>query len=120
MTKDAFANVTDLLVVPVAKTTQLFVGHLEKLVAFQFGAMQSYADFGIHQLKSAANINNAQDVQNFFKDQLELAASMRQKMMDDAKAFADISTGFKDDYAKLATENLAEFKDKADKVKKAA
>ena len=120
MTKDAFANVTDLFVTPVIKTNQMMVGHLEKLIAFQFGSLQSYADIGINQLKSAANISTVQDMQNFFKSQMELAASLRQKMMDDAKAFADISNGFKDDYTSLAKENMAEIKEKTDKVKKAA
>ena len=121
MNKDAiFSNVSDVFVVPTVKTNKLVVEHLEKFVAFQMSSAQSYVDIGIGQLKAAAEVSSVQDVQDYFKNQLEVSAKLRQKVLDDLKALTDLANGFRDDYAKLAKDNVSEVKAKAENVKKAA
>lgn len=121
MDQDAiFSNVSDVLVVPTVKTNKLMVAHLEKLFAFQMSSVQSYVDIGIGQLKAAAEVSNVQDAQDFFKNQLEVSAKLRQKVLDDLKALTDLGNGFRDDYTKLAKDNVNEVKSKAENIKKAA
>ena len=121
MNKDViFTNVSDVFVVPTIKTNKLVVDHLEKLIAFQMSSVQSYVDVGIGQLKAAAEVSSVQEAQDFFKNQLEVSAKLRQKVLDDLKALTDLGNGFRDDYTKLAKENVSEVKSKVENVKKAA
>ena len=40
------------VVTPIVKTNQAAVANLEKLVSFQFNALQSYVDLGMSRLKA--------------------------------------------------------------------
>lgn len=122
MDKDALmSGMTDMFVAPMVKTNKLAVASLEKLVAFQMSSLQSYVDLTLVQMKAAAAVTNVQELQGFVKGQMELAASLRQKVLDDVKALTDLGNGVKDDFAKLAEENVADIKAKTEKaVKKAA
>lgn len=122
MDKDALMNsMTDMFVAPMLKTNKLTVVSLEKLVAFQMSSLQSYVDLTLGQMKAAAAVSNVQELQGFVKAQMEMAAALRQKMLDDVKALTDLGNGLKDDFTKLAEENVADIKAKTEKaVKKAA
>ena len=119
MYKDLLPNV-DMFVAPVVKTNKLAVANLEKLVAFQISSLQTYVDISLAQMKSAAEVSNLQELQAFYKSQMDVAANLRQKVMDDFKALTDLGNGFKDDFTKLAEENVSELKVKAEKVAKKA
>ncbi len=101
---------------PVVKANKLAVSNFEKLVSFQMAAVQGYVDMGLKQLKSAVEVSSIEDLQNLMNTQVEYLASLRQKMLDDAKAIADLGNGFKADFDKLAEENVSEISDKASKV----
>lgn len=123
MSNDVFNTVieqTQSYVAPVVKANKLAVTNLEKLVSFQFEAAQSYVDLGIRQLKAAAEVSNPQDLQSFFGSQVEFLNVLRQKLLDDTKAIADLSAGFKAEFDKLAEENVTELTEKATKVTRAA
>jgi phasin family protein len=92
----------------VVNANKLFVANLEKLVNFQMGILQSYKDMWLNQLKAAAEITDAQGLQQFYGRQTEVASTLRQKMMDDAKALADLGTSFKADFDKLAKDSVVE------------
>lgn len=91
---------------PVVNANKLFVANLEKLVNFQMSVLQSYKDMWLNQLKAAAEISDVQGLQQFYGRQTEVASTLRQKMMDDAKALADLGTGFKADFDKLAKDSV--------------
>jgi phasin family protein len=116
MYNELFPNLFDQpqsYVAPFVKANKLAVSNLEKLVAFQMSALQSYVDMGLGQCKLAAEITNLQECQEFFSRQLDVAGALRQKVMDDAKALADLSAGFKADFDKLAEENISELSTQA-------
>lgn len=106
---------------PVVKTNKLLVSNFEKLVDFQLSAMQAYLNLAMSQFKAAAEITSPEDAQAFFKGQVEFSDKMREKVMADLKALADMGNGMKDEFSKLAEENVSEIT-KASKavVKKAA
>jgi phasin family protein len=103
----SFAN-ADQLVEPVVKANKLAVTNFEKLVGFQMNAMQAYVDMGLEQLKAAAEVNSPQSFQSFWSKQVEMSNVLRQKLLDDTKALVDLSNGMKDEFTKLAEDNVKE------------
>ena len=107
-----FANV-ETMMEPMIKSNKLAVAQLERLVSFQMSALQSYVDIGLEQIKSAAEINSPQTMQAFMSKQVEVGNVLRQKMLDDTKALVDLGNGMKDEFTKLAEDNVKEFNNKA-------
>jgi len=83
---------------------KLVVANVEKLMSLQMQSLQTYLNMGLNQLKAAVEVTDAKSLQDFYSKQTELADVVRQKMMDDAKALADLSTGFKADLDNLTKE----------------
>ena len=115
MSNEYFANLQSVAA-PVVQGNKLAVANLEKLVAFQLSAVQSYVDLGIARMKAAAEVNGLQDAQAFVNDQVEAANLFRAKLMEDGKALADLFAGFKGEFEKFAKENMSELKPKAIKA----
>lgn len=111
----SFAN-TDQLVEPVVKANKLAVTNFEKLVSFQMNAMQTYVDMGLEQLKAAAEVNSPQTFQSFWSKQVEMSNVLRQKVLDDTKALVDLGNGMKDEFTKLAEDNVKEISQAAPKA----
>ncbi len=101
---------------PAVKANKLFVANLEKLAEFQLVALRSYTDLGLAQLKAAAEVSDAESLQAYLRGQVETANVVRQKLLDDAKALADLSAGFKAEFDKLVGETGSEFAQKAKAV----
>ncbi|MCP5419992.1 MAG: phasin family protein [Gammaproteobacteria bacterium] len=74
---------------------QLVLNNVEKLTALQMNALQSYVDLGLGQVRAAAKATDAKGLQDFYKLQADAANSVRQRLMDDAKAMADLGVDFK-------------------------
>ena len=96
------------LPLPLVKTNKLVVAELERLVNFQMGVLRYYVDMVMNQLKAAAEISDVKSLQEFVQGQTEVAGKVRQRMMDDAKALAELGTGFKADLDALAKESTEE------------
>lgn len=111
----SFAN-ADQLVEPVVKANKLAVTNFEKLVSFQMNAMQTYVDMGLEQLKAAAEVNSPQTFQSFWSKQVEMSNVLRQKVLDDTKALVDLGNGMKDEFTKLAEDNVKEISQAAPKA----
>lgn len=112
MFSKCFEN-THALPTQVTKTNKLFVNELEKLMAFQMKVLQSYMDIHLNQLKAVVEVKDTKSLQNFLSDQTEVANTLREKMMDDAKTLADLTTGFKDSFDDLAKDNMTSVTAKA-------
>jgi len=93
---------------PVVKTNKLMASNFEKLVAFQMSAFQAYVDLSMSQIKAAADITSPEDAQAFFKSQVEFGEKLREKIMADFKTLTDMGSGMKDEFSKLAEENVGE------------
>lgn len=115
MSNEYFANLQSVAA-PVVQGNKLAVANLEKLVAFQLSAAQSYVDLGIARMKAATEVSGPQDAQAFVNGQVEAANALRTKLMADAKALADIFAGFKGEFETFAKENLSELQPKATKA----
>ncbi|MCB1715678.1 MAG: phasin family protein [Candidatus Competibacteraceae bacterium] len=93
---------------PIVKANKVALTNLEKLINFQMSAMQSYVDLGMEQLRAASEINGPQALQTYMSKQVETSNVLRQKLLDDTKALVDLGNGFKDEFAKLAEDNVKE------------
>ena len=107
MYKDLFSFLqpnTIALPAPMVKANKLLVTELERLVNFQMGIMRYYVDIALNQLKAAAEISDVNSLQEFFKGQVEVTDKVRQRMIEDTKALANLGTSFKADLDALAKE----------------
>lgn len=98
---------------PLIKANQLLAAELEKMSHFQMAVLQSYMDMGLNQLKAATQVTDIKTLQDFLNSQAEMAQLLRQKMTEDAQAWADLSTGFKASFDDLAKESVIDFRPKA-------
>jgi|APFre7841882630_1041343.scaffolds.fasta_scaffold111450_1 phasin family protein len=116
MNNDLFSKVSEpfkAFPAPVAKANKLCVNSLEKLVDLQMTTLRYYVDLGMAQLKEAAEVSSPEAMQAFLNSRVEVLNTLRQKVMDDAKALADLSAGFKTEFDSLAKESTAELTPKA-------
>lgn len=115
MFSKSFSNMEGMIE-PMLKTNKLAVAQLERLVSFQMSTLQSYVDLGLEQMKSAAEINGPQSLQAFWSKQVEVGSALRQKLLDDTKTLVDLGNGMKDEFTKLAEDNVKEFTKAAPKA----
>ena len=101
---------------PIVKTNKLAVANFEKLVAFQMNTLQSYMDFSIDRLKAAAEVDSPERLQEFLTGQFEAVAVLGQKLLDDSKALAELSTELSDEFSQRAEKNINEVTDKTGKA----
>ena len=92
----------EAVVAPVVSANKLAVANLEKLTAFQFGVLRSYADLGVARLKAATDVTDADSLKAFSESSVEVAKELGAKVQADAKALADLLAGFKAEFDKLA------------------
>lgn len=98
---------------PFIKANQLFAANLEKMVIFQMSAFQSYLDIGLNQMKAAAEITDIKSLQDFYNRQSEIAQTVQQKLMIDAKAMANMAARFKVEMDNLTRATLEDVLPKA-------
>lgn len=91
----------------LSNTSQLLASNMEKLTTLQMNAWQSYLELGMEQVRSAAQATDAKGLQEFCASQAEAANSVRQRLMDDAKAMTDLGVDFKAGLDQLVNECVA-------------
>ena len=97
----------------LVRANQLFAANVEKMVVFQMNALKSYLDIGLNQMRAAAEITDLQSLQDFYKRQAEIAQTVQQKMMSDAKAMSEMATRFKTEMDGLSKATLEDILPKA-------
>lgn len=116
MSNDVFGKVFrqyQAFLAPVVKANRLAVANLEKLAGFQLQMLRTYSQFGLGQLKAAADIRNPNDLQAFYAGQVDAAAALRKQLLDDGQALVDLLAGFKAEFDKLVRDSAAELANKA-------
>lgn len=101
---NAFAEQAKSLYAPLTKFNGVFVENIEKITELQLNALRTYAEFGIDQLKKAAEIRDAEDARAFTASQAEAASALNKKILDDAKAFSEIANSFKEQVENVVAE----------------
>ena len=105
---------------PMVKMNKTAVHNLEKVVDFQLKSWHKYVDFGMSQLKAAAEIDGPKALQSFMGQQMESANELRQYMIEDFKSLTELSSEIREDMSKIAEENTKDMKSAANKAAKKA
>lgn len=92
---NAFAEQAKTMYAPMAKFNSLFVENMEKLTEFQINAVKSYAEMGLTQMKSAAEVKDLDSMRTYASSQAEIATGLNKKVMEDVKALSDMTMDFK-------------------------
>ncbi len=103
---------TQPLMAPVLKANKLAVANMEKIVALQMDSLRTYVDLGMGQLKAAVAVSNPEDLHTFVNKQVEVASTIRQRLLNNTKALADLGTNYKAEINKLTEENVGELTQK--------
>lgn len=98
---------------PLVKANKLMVENIEKMMVFQMNSFKAYMDIAINQMRAAAEINDVKSWQDFHKRQSEIAQTIQQKMIHDAKAVSDLATRFKAEMDNLTKTTLDDVLPKA-------
>ncbi|NMQ20745.1 phasin family protein [Candidatus Competibacter phosphatis] len=98
---------------PLVKVNKLMVENIEKMMLFQMNSLKAYLDIGINQMRAAAEINDVKSLQSFYKRQTDIAQTVQQKMLHDAKAMSDLATRFKTEMDGLTKTTLEDVLHKA-------
>jgi len=92
---NAFTEQAKNFSAPMAKFNSLLVDNMEKMTEFQLNTIKSYASISIGQIKSAADVKDAESMKTFSSSQAEVAATVNKKIMEDAKAISEMANDFK-------------------------
>ena len=119
MVNELFNNVlsqTPELPATVVKANKLAAANLEKVTAWQIAAVKSYVDLGLGRLKAATEITDPKGLQAFYNDQLEVAKTVQEKLLNDSKILGELSANIKADLDQLVQGSTVEPSPKASKT----
>lgn len=115
-----FFNQAQNFAAPMVKANKMAVANLEKVVDFQLKTWQKYTEMSLDAIKAAAEIDSPKAFQAYVTKQAENATAVRQEVMDDFKAWAEIGTDIREDFNRLAEQNTADLKAASSKSSKKA
>jgi len=98
---------------PMVKTNRLMVAKLEEMVSFQFDALYAYSELAMSRLKAATDIRSVEDLQDFYRGQMEAAGTLQRMMLNHVRTLAEITTGMQSDFAQRFQENTRELSNKS-------
>lgn len=87
---------------PLVKANQSFAANFEKILIFQMAALKASFDMGLNQMKAAAEITDIESLQDFYKCQSQIAQTLQQKLLNDAKAVAEMTVRLQSELDNLA------------------
>ncbi|MDX1606635.1 MAG: phasin family protein [Candidatus Competibacterales bacterium] len=109
------------LAATVQRFNQLAVTNVEKLVALQLDTLRRYSDLGVAQLKALVEVRNPQQLQDYVREQGEVARRFGETLVADGKAVAELGVEYNQQAQQLARESVeAAVQPVAEEVKKPA
>ena len=98
---DAFNTQTRQMFEPMRKVNSLMLNNMEKMTQYQLEAMKRYSQMGTDRMRSASEIDDADDLREFAAKQAEMLNELSQQMQEDAKTIGEMSIEFKTEMEKL-------------------
>ena len=99
---------------PMGKINALMIANIEKIAEFQLGAVKSYAELAMEQVKQVSEVRDIEGLKEFGTTQNEMASKLGEKVMEDMKALGEIGMEFKTEVEEL----IAEARNPAEDAKK--
>lgn len=91
---------------PVQKLNALGVSNVEKLATLQIKSLEAYSKLGIAQIKAALAVQDAEGLKAFLVDQQDVAKTVGEKLVADAKTVAELSEKFTAEAQQVAKESF--------------
>ncbi len=91
---------------PFQKLNALGVENVEKLAALQINRLETYSKLGISQLKAALAVQDADSLKTFLEDQQEVAKTVREELVADAKSVVELGEKFTAEAQNVAKESF--------------
>lgn len=98
---DNFNQQTRRFFEPMRKLNSVMLGNMEKMTEYQLEAMKRYSQMGTERMRSASEIKDVRDLQEFGAQQAEIMRELSQQMMEDAQAMGEMSQQFRSELEKL-------------------
>ncbi|MAV30450.1 MAG: hypothetical protein CL866_05780 [Cycloclasticus sp.] len=92
---------------PITKLIELNKTQFEKMAAAQQEAAKNYTELTEARLKAAANIKDANELNAFAKEQIELAQSGLEKIVADSKALFEDTKAYNEQVLTIVKESTA-------------
>jgi len=108
---DAFNTQTRQMFEPMRKVNSLMLNNMEKMTQYQLEAMKRYSQMGTDRMRSASEIDDADDLRDFAAKQAEMLNELSQQMQEDARTMGEMSMEFKTEMEKLFSEATQQMND---------
>ncbi|UZE97846.1 phasin family protein [Alkalimarinus alittae] len=102
---------------PMGKINALMMSNIEKVAEFQLGAMKSYAELAMKQVKQVAEVRDLESLKTFGTSQSEVASEISKKIVEDMKALGEMGVEFKSQIEEIVSEAKNPAKDATEKPK---
>ena len=106
---------TDKYFEPVREINALALENVEMLLNLQLKAINDTAKISVEQLKSAADIKDADSLKKYFTDQAEVVKTLSERFVKDTQAALELGTSYTDKVQQVMTNTV-----KAEATSKAA
>lgn len=105
---------------PVRAYAALSVDYTEKLVNAQLEASKAYTDTSLAQLRSLANVKDAEGLRAYFEDQQQVAKELTERLKGDAEKVVALQQDFVQQSQKLTESNVKQATEAAESTVKQA
>ena len=116
MNKEIISTLTEQtknVAAPAQGLNRLIVDNAEKLVALQIASVKNYSALSFANLKALLEVRDAEAFQAYLSKQGELAKSVSEQLMSDAKAVAELGSDFTEEIKKISEEGVKAVTEKA-------
>ena len=104
---DTFKDQSAKLLAPSNELNKLAIAKFEQLASLQLASLREYTDLNFGQLKAAANIACADDLQAYLAKQQEFLKTVGEKLAADAQAMAALGKEFTAEAQKITFKGFA-------------
>jgi len=102
---------------PVSKLVELNTHHFDSLVQAQKEAAENYRTIVQSRMEAASEISDPVALAQFITDQMALAQSSYEKMVNNSRALFEGLSSYNSDVIELFQKSTAQLKDQVDKEK---
>ena len=88
------SNTFESFLAPIKELNELALKSIEEITALQVKAIQDTTKVNLDALKSAADIKDADTLQKYLTDQVEIAQSLSTKAVEDAQEMAKLGESY--------------------------
>lgn len=103
---DSLSKQHESMIASLQKFNKLAVSNAEKITTLQMGALRSYSEFGLQNLKQLSQIKNPSLLQDYLNNQGKALRTLSERALADSKAITDLSVEFNQELQNIARESF--------------